>query len=206
MQRHDYHQEDMSLFVPAPSDTSAVSREWIEFRPVNQVTNTSVLDFNIPAQTSSYVDLMKSVLNVKVKLVKGDNSDPDGEVLGPVNLTLHSIFRQADVTFQQTPLAHTGVNYPYKAYIDTILNTSENEQKGILTSQFFYKDTGDVDTNDAKTGNNEGLKTRYVKTQNGKIIDMEGPLRLDMFQQPKLLVNGWPSVSNYGRIMILSES
>ena len=180
----------MSLFVPAPNDTSAVSREWIEFRPVNQVTNTSVLDFNIPAQTSSYVDLMKSVLNVKVKLVKGDNSDPDGEVLGPVNLTLHSIFRQADVTFQQTPLSHTGVNYPYKAYIDTILNTSENEQKGILTSQFFYKDTGDVDTNDAKTGTNEGLKTRYAKTLHGKIIDMEGPLRLDMFQQPKLLVNG----------------
>ena len=190
MQRNDHHQEDMSLFVPAPSDTSAVSREWIEFRPVNQVTNTSVLDFNIPAQTSSYVDLMKSVLNVKVKLVKGDNSDPDGEVLAPVNLTLHSIFRQADVTFQQTPLSHTGVNYPYKAYIDTILNTSENEQKGILTSQFFYKDTGNLDTNDAKTGNNEGLKTRYLKTQNGKIIDMEGPLRLDMFQQSKLLVNG----------------
>ena len=190
MQRNDHHQEDMSLFVPAPNDTSAVSREWIEFRPVNQVTNTSVLDFNIPAQTSSYVDLMKSVVNVKVKLVKGDNSDPDGEVLAPVNLTLHSIFRQADVTFQQTPLSHTGVNYPYKAYIDTILNTSENEQKGILTSQFFYKDTGNLDTNDAKTGNNEGLKTRYLKTQNGKIIDMEGPLRLDMFQQPKLLVNG----------------
>ena len=88
MQRNDHHQEDMSLFVPAPSDTSAVSREWIEFRPVNQVTNTSVLDFNIPAQTAAYVDLRRSVLNVKVKLVKGDNSDPvDGEVLGPVNLS-----------------------------------------------------------------------------------------------------------------------
>ena len=151
----------------------------------------AILDDEALLATSAYVDLRRSVLNIKARLVKGDNSLPaDSEVLGPVNLTLHSIFRQVDVTFQQTPLSHTGTNYPYKAYIDTILNTNENDQKGVLTSQFFYKDTGDLSTSDAKTGTNEGLKTRYTKTKEGQIIDMEGPLHLDMFQQPKLLLNG----------------
>ena len=62
---------------------------------------------------------------------------------------LHSIFRQVDMTFQQTLLSHAGNNYPYKAYIDTILKTNESMQKWKLTSQLFYKDNG-PETDDAK--------------------------------------------------------
>ena len=64
----------------------------------------------------------------------------DDTAVGLVNLPLHIIFRQVDMTFQQTPLSHTGTNYPYKAYIDTILITSKTTQEGLLTSQLFYKD------------------------------------------------------------------
>lgn len=191
MSRQDYHQEHLSLFVPAPTDTSILSREWIDFRPVNQVTDASVLDFNIPPQGASYIDLKRSVLNIKVKLIRGDGSPlQDGEGLAPVNLTLHSIFRQVDVTFQQKNLPHTGTNYPYKAYIDTILNTSVIEHTVLGGSQLFYKDTGDASTNDVKTGSNNGLYIRAVKTKLSTILDLEGPLHLDIFQQPRLLVNG----------------
>ena len=191
MSRQDYHQGDLSLFAPPPADTSAISREWIEYRPVNQITDTSVLEFNIPAQSSAYVDFRRSVLNIKAKIVEGDQSNPaDSEVLAPINLFLHSIFRQVHVAFQQTPLPHTGTNYPYKSYMDIILNSNQMEQDGVLTSQFFYKDILDVGTNDAKTGSNIGLYERYTLAKAGKIIDMEGPLQLDIFHQPKLLVNG----------------
>ena len=37
------------------------------------------------------------------------------------------------MTFQQTPLSHTGTNYPYEAYIDTILKSSKTTQEGVLT-------------------------------------------------------------------------
>ena len=70
-------------------------------------------------------------------------------VVGLVNAPLHSIFRQVDVTFQQTPLSHSGNNYPYKAIIHTILKTNEIDQKGILTSQLFYK-ANRLDTSDGK--------------------------------------------------------
>ena len=94
-----------------------------------------------------------------------------------------------DVTFQQSPLSHSGTNYPYKAYIDTILNSNEIYQKGVLTSQLFYKDTG-LDTSDAKRGPNNGLFARYMFTIGGKIVDLEGPLLIDMFKQHRLLLNG----------------
>ncbi|XP_060579279.1 uncharacterized protein F54H12.2-like [Ruditapes philippinarum] len=186
----DYHQEELSLFVSPPADPSLQSREWITYRPVNQVTNASALEFNIPGQSSAYMDLKRSVLNLKIQIVKGDGSaiNPD-EVVGPINLPLHTIFSQVDVSLQQTPLSHTGINYPYKAYIDTILQSNENMQVNLLTSQLFFKDTGDVGTNDGKTGSNSGLFMRYVLTKGSKIVDMEGPLHIDLFQQSKLLIN-----------------
>ena len=186
----DYHQEELSLFVPMPTDASIRSREWISYRPVNQVTTTSALEFNIPAQSSAYVDLKRCLLNLKLCIVKGDGTPYEAnDVIAPINLPLHTIFGQVDVSMQQTPLSHTGIHYPYKAYIDTILQTNKDSQENMLTSQLFFKDNGDLGTNDAKTGSNNGLKTRYKYTEGSKIIDLEGPLHIDLFQQPKLLIN-----------------
>lgn len=200
------HQEELSLFSLPPSDTAFQSREWIEYRPSNQVTSNSVIDFNIPPQSSAYIDLKHSVLNVKLRLTDAQGAPiKEDLVVGLINLPLHTIFRQADVTFQQTPLSHIGTNYAYKSYIDTILKTNKGTQENILSSQLFYKDTGgNPDSADAKTGPNSGLFNRYLATTGGKIVDLEGSLFLDMFQQSRLLVNGvsigiklWPSLDAF---------
>ena len=127
-------------------------------------------------------------------------------VAGLVNTSLHSIFRQVDMTFQQTPLSHSGNNYPYKAYIETILKTNENVHKEELTSQLFYKDVG-PDTDNAKSGPNSGLFNRSLAMEGGKVVDLEGYLLIDVFQQPKLLLNGvsignklWPSLDSFSLV------
>ena len=198
------HQAQLNLFTKTPSDTSLKSKEWIEYKPTNQINDTSAINFSITAQLSAYVDLKSSVLNVKLRLTNGDGTPMnEGIVAGLVNTPLHSSFRQVDVTFQQTPLSHSGNNYLYKAYIDTILKTNENVQKGELTSQLFYKDVG-PDTDDAKSGPNSGLFNRSLATEGGKVVDLEGSLLIDVFQQPKLLLNGvsigiklWPSLDSF---------
>ena len=185
------HVDELNLFTPTIPDTSLHSREWIEYRPISQVTDSSALDFNIPAQSSAYVDLKRSVLNIQLRLVNADNTPTDENlVVGPVNVPLHALFRQIEVSFQQTPQTQWGVNYPYKAYIDTILKTNTDLQTNLLTSQLFYKDTNDLGSYDVKTGLNGGLFSRYERTKGGRIVDLEGPLLLDVFQQPKLLING----------------
>ena len=201
---NDCHQSQLNLFTKTPSDTSLKSKEWIEYKPTNQINDTSAINFSITAQSSVYVDLKSSVLNVKLRLTNGDGTPMNEAIVaGLVNTPLHSIFRQVDVTFQQTPLSHSGNNYPYKAYIDTILKTNENVQKGELTSQLFYKDVG-PDTDDAKSGPNSGLFNRSLATKGGKVVDLEGSLLIDVFQQPKLLLNGvsigiklWPSLDSF---------
>ena len=73
----------------------------------------------------------------------------------------------------------------------------------MLTSQLFYKDVG-PDTSDAKTRHNTGLYRRAYCTVNGKIVDLEGPLMFNLFEQSRLLVNGvsigiklWPSLDAF---------
>ena len=201
---NDCHQAQLNLFTKTPSDTSLKSKEWIKYKPTNQINDTSAINFSITAQSSAYVDLKSSVLNVKLRLTNGDGTPMNEAIVaGLVNTPLHSIFRQVDVTFQKTPLSHSGNNYPYKAYIDTILKTNENVQKGELTSQLFYKDVG-PDTDDAKSGPNSGLFNRSLATKGGKVVDLEGSLLIDVFQQPKLLLNGfsigiklWPSLDSF---------
>lgn len=146
------HQDQLNLFTESPSDMSLKLKEWIEYKPTNQINDTSTINFSITAQTPTYVDLKSSILNVKLRLTNSDRTPLNEEVVvGLVNVPLHSIFCQVDVTFQQTPLSYSGNNYPYKTYIDTILKTNESVQKGELSSQLFYKDNG-PDTDDAKSG------------------------------------------------------
>ncbi|MEW8547028.1 MAG: hypothetical protein AB2693_26230 [Candidatus Thiodiazotropha sp.] len=204
-ERHDI---ELSIFQHAPTDTSVQTMEWIEYRPVNQLSDGVPLEFNVSPQSSAYVDLKRSLLNVKLRLVGTDNAPiQDADVVGLVNLPLHSIFSQIELSLQQTPLGHTGTNYPYKAYIDTLLKTSETQQNHFLSSQLFYKDKGDHDDSDAKTGANGGLYARAKYTAGGKVLDLEGPLHLDLFQQPRIMVSGveiglklWPS-QNAFRLM-----
>lgn len=63
---------------------------------------------------------------------------------------------QVDCSLQQTTVTQTGPNYLYKAYIDTLLNTSPND-KVMLTSQLFEKDmAGHQEDADIRTGSNTG--------------------------------------------------
>ena len=100
MNQDNYHREELLLFTLPPSETSLESREWIEYRPVNQIIGSTVLDFNNAAQSSAYIDFKNSLLNVKLQLTQGGVTPlPDGAVAGLVNLPLQTISRQVDVIF-----------------------------------------------------------------------------------------------------------
>jgi hypothetical protein len=104
------------------------------------VTNRFALEFNIPGHTLAYLDFKRSVLNLNLHIFDEDDSAVEpSEVVGPINLPLHTIFGQADVSLQQTHLSHTGINYLYKVFIDTILQSNEYTQTNLLTSQLYLK-------------------------------------------------------------------
>ena len=151
------HSEELSLFNPIAKDSSLLSKDWIEFRPINPVTDSSSrLEFNIPPQV---IILKECKLRLKLRLALQDGSPvSEDDTLGLINLPLHTIFRQLDIHLQQKPLPNSETTHPYKAYIDTLLNTNRSIQQAFLTSQLFYKDDTNLDDSDPKTGSNNGFK------------------------------------------------
>lgn len=160
------HEDELALFSPPPTNTGIQRREWIEFRPTNQITGEGPLVFLIPPQSAAYMDLKRSSLKVKLRLTNADGTSiaKDANV-GLVNLPLHLIF--SECSLKQTPVAQMGSNYPNKAYIDTILESGDDNQVH-LTSQFFHKDSAShFDDAEVKNGSNTGLYFRSLYTKEG---------------------------------------
>jgi len=116
-----------------------------------------------------------------------------------------------DCSLQQTSVTQTGTIYPYKAYIDTLQETGGNDRV-LRDSQLFEKDSpGNHDDADMRNGANDGLCIRSMYTDEGRFMELEGPLHLDVFSQKRLIVNGisltlklWPS-KNAFRLMSSEE-
>lgn len=158
---NENHLNQLSIFEPPPTDTTILTREWVEFRPINQISEYSALEFNIPPLSTGYMDLQNSRLKIKLRILSPLNTPITEEnAVGLTNLPLHSIFSQVDTSLQQTPVSQLGTNYPYKAYIDTLLSTS-SENYEVHQSQLYFKDTSDPDDTDPIKGINIGLFQRY---------------------------------------------
>lgn len=79
------------------------------------------VEFNISGNSVQYVDLYRTRLHVKVKIVKVKIDNVSGanmaltDNVAFINLPLHSLWSQVDVFFQQQATSTgTGSNYPLK--------------------------------------------------------------------------------------------
>ena len=188
----EVHSSSLSLFEPAAVESGIESVKWVQYAPMIIPKAGSSLVFNIPANTTAYTDLSKTILQAKVKVTKADGthlaSEDDAAL---VNLALSSLFAQCDVSLNQRPInTSIGPNYPYKAYLDVLLNSNPHEVESVLQNELFYKDTaGSMDENGV-TGGNIGHYERMLHIANSKVLVLEGPIRMDICQQERLIING----------------
>ena len=138
----DVQQRSLSLFQPPPVEKSIQKLEWVEFRPIGQISTGSTIEFNINSTGSDYINLRKSRLQLRCKIVKLDGTEvpPTNTVVSaPVNLTLSALWRQVDVLLQNKIISpDIGTAYPYKALLDVLSFNKDDVQ---LQSEYFFKDT-----------------------------------------------------------------
>ena len=184
----------LTLFEKQPQKTGILSRDYVEYRPVNQIADDSPLEFNIPAASINYVDLKRTRLHIKLQILKKDGTPvAEDDPVALVNLPLSSAFSQISFNLQHHPIGQLGTNYPYKAYFDVLLNTDRNDQSSKLSSMgYTHDDARSMDDSNPATSSNSALYMRSLFTRDGKTVDFEGPLFLDLFQQDRLLINGVP--------------
>ncbi|XP_041379466.1 uncharacterized protein F54H12.2-like [Gigantopelta aegis] len=185
----------LDLFTMPPCQTSVFQHYYVDVRPVSQITDSSPVEFQIANSGIDYVDLKRSRLHVKLKV-----SHSDGTVLGkdeqvaPVNLFMQALWSQVAVYLQGQLVSSANNHYPYKAYIQTLLNYGAETKQSQLQSQLFYKDVGetqaDIESTDPITGTNSGASDREAHIAVSKTVTMEGPLCEDIFNIGRYLVNG----------------
>ena len=186
---------ELDLFSIPSTQTSISKGQWIEYHPLSNITDTGPIEFNVSGSGEEYLDLARTQLYVKAKITKpnGANLDPNTEV-GPVNLFLHSLFSQVDVSLNERLISPSTNTYPYRAMLETLLSYGEEAKTSQLSMSLFYKDTpGKMDSvnpvaDDADA--NLGLKARYAFTKSSNTVDMMGPIHSDLFFQERLLLNG----------------
>ena len=96
----------------------------MEHCPITSLTDSGPIEFVITGSGEEYVDY----LQVTVQIVQTDGTDlsqtraSDGTVsgdnadVGPVNLWLHSLFSQVNVSLNERLVTPSLNTYPYRAY------------------------------------------------------------------------------------------
>ena len=86
----------------------------------------------------------------------------DADPIGPVNLWLHSLYSQVDISLNGTQVTTSSNTYPYRAMIEMLLSYGDNAKETQLTSSLFYEDqAGRMDVVDiGEAARNRGLWNR----------------------------------------------
>ncbi|GFW11724.1 uncharacterized protein F54H12.2 [Trichonephila clavipes] len=151
--------------------------QWKQFHPLSNVFDNAPVEFNISGSVEDYIDLSQTQLYVKAKIVKVENTPiTKDDTIGTVNLFLHSLFSQVDVSLNDRVVSNSSNTYPYRSYIKTLLNYGYDNKTSQLTAELFYK------------GSDDGLKKRTEFFKESATVDMIGCIHSDLFHQDRLLL------------------
>jgi hypothetical protein len=162
-----------------------------EYLPVNAIQAGAPIEFTIKTADDYYIDLDQSRFIATTKITKANGTNMDGNIrAAPVNLMLHSLFREIQATLNDTPVSDPNPLYPYRAYLETLLSFSEETQKTRLITEGWAKDTtGHMAITDLG-GANVGLKDRATRFATSTVVELVGRPHLDVFHQNRLIPPG----------------
>ncbi|KAJ8043894.1 hypothetical protein HOLleu_11197 [Holothuria leucospilota] len=134
---------EMDLFSVPPTQTVIERGSWEKINPMAGLSIPYEYEFEISGTGDQYIDLEETQLYVKCKITNGGGgaididaaSNPDK--VGPINYTLHSLFKQVDVSLNGQEISDSSSMYPYRAYLEALLNYGEESKSGQLSSALY---------------------------------------------------------------------
>lgn len=101
------HSSELAIFQSSVLDTGIEAIEWVDFRPVSQLTSDGAVEFNIAGNSISYLDLKRTRLHLKVRiLTENGTAVAQEDDVALTNLPLQAMWSQVDVALQQQ-VGHT---------------------------------------------------------------------------------------------------
>src|SRR5882757_8552469 len=119
---------ELDLFKKPTFQGSIENSQFIQYRPVSSLSESSTIEFDIPISPEEYLDLQNVYLWIKGKVVQQNGTDFPAAQAGYslINYGLNTIFDQVDVTLAGTPVSQSSNAYQYLSYIEALTQNTTN--------------------------------------------------------------------------------
>ena len=181
---------EVDLFGPIMQQNFLLNEFNRQFAPIASLADGAPIEFLVKGADQLYLDLNDSYLHLRVKMTKADGANMDANTGAVINLPMHSLFREVSVEMNGKSVSEPNNLYPYRAYLETLVNFSRETQESRLLSEGWVRDkTGKMDVT-AADGENTGLKDRATMFAQSKVVELVGRPHVDVFQQDRLIPPG----------------
>jgi len=181
---------ELDLFALPPTQTSIQQANWVKYQPLTSILSNVPLEFDVTGTDTTNVMLY---VRARVTTIAGTDIAADSTA-APVNLLLHSMFTQVDVSLNETLISSSTNTYSYRSMLETLLSYGEDAKKSQLTLELFYKDdTGRIKETIIEEARsrvpNSGLQKRREFVARSQKFDMIGRIHGDIFFQERYMLN-----------------
>ena len=183
----------MDLFSPPIMETAVDTTYFTEHLPANAITDSAnSISFHIEG-SQDMCDLSESIVQVKVKITKADDSKLEafaaGNSVGFIQMPVTSIFSSLVLRLNDQLISDSFSTYPYLSYFQTLLNFSSDARKSRLQLMGFYEDEDPTVTACHAAAENSGFKTRASLTKESHQATFIGPIFHGLFSQSRWVKN-----------------
>lgn len=175
---------ELDIFRPRQVQVSLDSVETLFLKPINSYNARSKrLEFYHPGKGSDYYrNLANTYFYFKFKLTKPDGSALDTtKKAAVVNYIGQTIISSLEIMLNNTVITRNTDNYPYRAYLEALLGSNENDAACHLAAGGFYIDTGKgKEITEYDEAKNLGLASRLAWAGTGSEVEVISRLCTDI--------------------------
>ena len=185
---------ELDLFTVPPTQVAVKRSFWAEIYPKNPITDDGPYDFHITPDVYM-LDLAKNYVYLTLQVVKPNGTDCattidaqtgalGGDLAFPINLLGKTFFKQIKIYLNNKLISDSGDKYSYRAYLETVLNFSQEAKETQLQAAGYYEDG----TSDNLL-ENDGYKKRLARFKDSSVVELMAPIHADMFMQERYLIS-----------------
>ena len=179
---------ELDLFTVPPTQVGIERGSWVEIFPINTVTSEGPYQFRVSADPL-LLDLSSNYIHMVVEVCKADGSaaakTATNYSVSPINLFGKTFFKQVKVWLNSKLAYDSNDTYMYRAYIETLLSFGSDAKNSQLQTSLYSKDT----SGKFESVENQGHKFRGAYIDDGRKMEVVGPIHADIFNQNRLMLN-----------------
>jgi len=175
----------LDIFSKIPTDVSVLATDYMLIWPNTSIKENNPVEIIVPQMNNAYTDLYNSFVLIRCHITNANDTNiTTNQLVAPSNLFFHSLFESVQLYMCGVPISPETNYYPYSAYIQTVLASTDAEKTTFLGNELYFKDTK---PNVMNVTTNESFKARVNLARESRIFEMIGKPRLNIFQQSRYL-------------------